>query len=390
MSATSPESILGVKKGVGFSEIRQAYLGLAKILHPDKSNDPKSAEKFRRVHHAYLSLKQSAARNDSASAHGACAAEMARQEQERKNKTISAMHAAMSKVERQQQSENQAFYKATMQMSKRCSRCYVEAGFAQLGSYSKSDGKWYCTKCLNKSGKAKQSAAKVKNKAEKKAARAKQEAKYQAAKAKKRSIRAARAEKAKQSAAKAQHTAVYQAARAKKNAEKKEKHQRLLIESNCRRKAECVLPTGFEEDYEYGWEDGHGSDWFGYGSEEYEHGYDAWPQREIDENSTGSSARCKRRRAANISGKHLPAFGESCNVDDHNENWDWTYDENCNVDQDWDWTDDQSLAEPACETLARNEKDEEKKDDDEEEEEEEWIEDENGCHGEGDWSEWSE
>ncbi len=51
---TDPYSTLGVSKSASEAEIKKAYRGLAKQLHPDKNKDnPKAAERFSRVTQAY-------------------------------------------------------------------------------------------------------------------------------------------------------------------------------------------------------------------------------------------------------------------------------------------------------------------------------------------------
>src|SRR5918911_5047661 len=58
---------LGVKRGASDAEIKKAYRSLAKQLHPDRNKDnPKAAERFAQVTHAYdlLSDKDKRARYD--------------------------------------------------------------------------------------------------------------------------------------------------------------------------------------------------------------------------------------------------------------------------------------------------------------------------------------
>lgn len=65
--ANDPYSTLGVQKSASEAEIKKAYRTLAKELHPDKNKDnPKAAERFSRVTHAYdlLSDKDKRARFD--------------------------------------------------------------------------------------------------------------------------------------------------------------------------------------------------------------------------------------------------------------------------------------------------------------------------------------
>jgi DnaJ-class molecular chaperone len=61
--ATDPYSTLGVPKSATEADIKKAYRSLAKELHPDKNKDnPKSAERFSRVTHAYDLLSDKAKR----------------------------------------------------------------------------------------------------------------------------------------------------------------------------------------------------------------------------------------------------------------------------------------------------------------------------------------
>ncbi|KAL4310657.1 hypothetical protein GQ457_01G052200 [Hibiscus cannabinus] len=61
LSARDYHEILGVRKNATASEIKKAYLELAKKLHPDvNKDDPKAAKKFREVHGAYEVLKDRA------------------------------------------------------------------------------------------------------------------------------------------------------------------------------------------------------------------------------------------------------------------------------------------------------------------------------------------
>ena len=65
--AADPYSVLGVARGAGEAEIKKAYRGLAKELHPDRNKDnPKAAERFSQVTAAYdlLSDKDKRARFD--------------------------------------------------------------------------------------------------------------------------------------------------------------------------------------------------------------------------------------------------------------------------------------------------------------------------------------
>src|SRR5215218_1800201 len=58
---------LGVKRGASDAEIKKAYRSLAKQLHPDRNSDnPKAAERFSQITHAYdlLSDKDKRARYD--------------------------------------------------------------------------------------------------------------------------------------------------------------------------------------------------------------------------------------------------------------------------------------------------------------------------------------
>ena len=58
---------LGLKRGASEAEIKKAYRSLAKQLHPDRNKDnPKTAERFAQVTHAYdlLSDKDKRARYD--------------------------------------------------------------------------------------------------------------------------------------------------------------------------------------------------------------------------------------------------------------------------------------------------------------------------------------
>ena len=58
---------LGIKRGAGDEEVKKAYRSLAKQLHPDRNKDnPKAAERFAQVTHAYdlLSDKDKRARYD--------------------------------------------------------------------------------------------------------------------------------------------------------------------------------------------------------------------------------------------------------------------------------------------------------------------------------------
>src|ERR1043165_9326104 len=58
---------LGLKRGATDAEIKKAYRSLAKQLHPDRNKDnPKAAERFAQVTHAYdlLSDKDKRARYD--------------------------------------------------------------------------------------------------------------------------------------------------------------------------------------------------------------------------------------------------------------------------------------------------------------------------------------
>ncbi len=48
---------LGVGRGASAEEIKQAYRRLARLLHPDRNgDDPKAADRFRRISHAYAVL----------------------------------------------------------------------------------------------------------------------------------------------------------------------------------------------------------------------------------------------------------------------------------------------------------------------------------------------
>ena len=58
---------LGIKRGASDEEVKKAYRSLAKQLHPDRNKDnPKAAERFAQVTHAYdlLSDKDKRARYD--------------------------------------------------------------------------------------------------------------------------------------------------------------------------------------------------------------------------------------------------------------------------------------------------------------------------------------
>src|SRR3546814_18829109 len=49
-----PYTILGVARNASEADIKKAYRNLAKELHPDRNTDnPKAAEKFAQVTHAY-------------------------------------------------------------------------------------------------------------------------------------------------------------------------------------------------------------------------------------------------------------------------------------------------------------------------------------------------
>jgi len=58
----SHEKVLGVAKGANSVEVRRAFMALAKVHHPDKSNDPDADAKFRRVHEAYEALMRTCPR----------------------------------------------------------------------------------------------------------------------------------------------------------------------------------------------------------------------------------------------------------------------------------------------------------------------------------------
>ncbi|KAM7508986.1 hypothetical protein LguiA_019439 [Lonicera macranthoides] len=57
MAAKDYYDTLGVNKNATASEIKKAYYGLAKKLHPDTSEDPEAAKKFQEVQKAYEVLK---------------------------------------------------------------------------------------------------------------------------------------------------------------------------------------------------------------------------------------------------------------------------------------------------------------------------------------------
>src|SRR3546814_3382716 len=61
--AADPYTILGVPRGASEKDIKSAYRKLAKELHPDTNTDnPKAAERFSEVTHAYDLLSDKAKR----------------------------------------------------------------------------------------------------------------------------------------------------------------------------------------------------------------------------------------------------------------------------------------------------------------------------------------
>lgn len=56
-------AVLGLKPGTSEEEIKRTYKSLAKILHPDKNNDPKAEEKFKNITNSYEVLKSKDRRN---------------------------------------------------------------------------------------------------------------------------------------------------------------------------------------------------------------------------------------------------------------------------------------------------------------------------------------
>lgn len=52
-----PYKTLGIKKGASKSEVKSAYLRLAKRFHPDRNKDKNAEEKFKDVLWSYLALR---------------------------------------------------------------------------------------------------------------------------------------------------------------------------------------------------------------------------------------------------------------------------------------------------------------------------------------------
>lgn len=50
-------AVLGLKPGTSEDEIKKTYKSLAKTFHPDKNNDPKAEEKFKKITNSYEVLK---------------------------------------------------------------------------------------------------------------------------------------------------------------------------------------------------------------------------------------------------------------------------------------------------------------------------------------------
>src|SRR3954451_9498838 len=60
MAATKRDyyEVLGVQRAAGESEIKKAFRGLARTLHPDVSSEPNAEERFREVVEAYEVLSK--------------------------------------------------------------------------------------------------------------------------------------------------------------------------------------------------------------------------------------------------------------------------------------------------------------------------------------------
>ncbi len=64
MAKREPHEVLGVPRAAKVSEIRRAYRGLARQLHPDASGTPETAEAFHQATLAYNELRAGAGDGD--------------------------------------------------------------------------------------------------------------------------------------------------------------------------------------------------------------------------------------------------------------------------------------------------------------------------------------
>lgn len=64
MSSTpsDPYKVLGIPRTATTDQVRSAYRALVKVTHPDVDRSPEAAERFRRVHAAYLVLRDPSVR----------------------------------------------------------------------------------------------------------------------------------------------------------------------------------------------------------------------------------------------------------------------------------------------------------------------------------------